>query len=238
MLYVGVDGSKGGWFAVALNDKHDWKVDLFPTIRELWDKYSTAELILVDIPIGLLDDSTAWRLCDLKARELLGTRCTSVFMAPCRQAFTAKTHEEASYINKDITGKGLAIQTWSIMRKIKEVDDFLAENKSARQRILEVHPELCFWAFNNKQPVLSKKKEESGIQDRRKILQSHFSKSDEIYEYAMRGFPRNKVGIDDIIDATVVAITALRYRKGLISIPEQPQVDSTGLPMKMVFTIE
>jgi len=238
MLYVGVDGSKGGWFAVAINDKHDWKVDLFTTVRELWDKYSTAELILVDIPIGLLDNGTAWRSCDLKARELLGTRCTSVFMAPCRQAFTAKTHEEASCINKDITGKGLAIQTWSIMRKIKEVDYFLAENKSARQRIREVHPELCFWAFNNKQPVLSKKKEKSGIQDRRKILQSHFSKSDEIYEYAKGKFFRNKVGIDDIIDATVVAITASRYRKGLISIPEQPQVDSTGLPMKMVFTLE
>ena len=235
MQYVGVDGSTGGWFSVALNDNQKWEAVPFKTIHELWEKYSTAELILIDIPIGILNDGTAWRSCDLKARELLGARRSSIFRAPCRQAFMAETHEEASHINKDITDKGLAIQTWSIMPKIKEVDKFMAGNKLARRVIREVHPELCFWAFNNKRPVLSKKNEESGVYERRGILRSQYPKSDEIFEYAKNNNLRKEVGMDDIIDATVAAITALRYSDGLISIPEQPQLDTTGLRMEMVF---
>ena len=74
MHFVGVDGCKAGWFAVSLTETNEWETQVFPDIFTLWDslwgKYQTDLKIFIDIPIGLRENTTKERLCDLKARKL------------------------------------------------------------------------------------------------------------------------------------------------------------------------
>jgi predicted RNase H-like nuclease len=81
MKYVGVDGCHAGWFAVILNEPDDWRITVYPNISDLWKDNTDAALVLMDIPIGLRENCTEYRICDIEARSLLGERISSVF--PC-----------------------------------------------------------------------------------------------------------------------------------------------------------
>jgi predicted RNase H-like nuclease len=237
MFYVGVDGCKKGWFAVKLPERNDWEINLFPNIKELWQQYKDANLILIDIPIGLPHRAHKVRSCDTEARKLLVERRSSVFPVPCRRAVWSdnyKDYEKVSKINKEETGRGLSLQTFGIIPKIREVDQFLSDNVSARSRIREIHPEVCFWALNDKRPMEYSKKNEKGIQERKSILMSVYPDSEGIFEDAERNL-RKEVARDDILDALVAAVTAYKGRQGLKSIPEKPELDSHGLPMEMIY---
>jgi predicted RNase H-like nuclease len=235
MQYIGTDVSKGYWFTVALDNDQRWELGRFKTIEQLWKKYSFARIILIDIPVGLLDDGTAWRSCDLEARQYLKSRRNSVFMVPCRQAISASTHKEANTINKQVTGNGLSIQTWSILLKIREVDDFLSQSTEARKRIKEIHPELCFWALNDKTPMKFKKKDVRGFEERLKLLSYLHPSSKAIFKHAMTTYLRKVVARDDILDAMVAAITASNLDSGLSTVPIRPKIDSHELPMQMIY---
>ncbi|WP_158513462.1 DUF429 domain-containing protein [Dehalogenimonas formicexedens] len=230
--WVGVDVSKGRWLAVQLFDDASWDVDLFPTFTELWESYQEAKWILVDIPIGLIDEG-AQRACDTMARSLLGDRQFSVFQVPCRAALMANSWEEACEINSSKTGRRMSKQTYAIMPRIREVDEFLQAKTQAREIILEIHPELCFWGLNNSTPMKHNKKTEFGFKERSEILKRHYPKADDIITCALAQ-PGWKIAKDDIIDALVGAITGLTSQGRLSTIPEAPASDSTGLPMQMV----
>jgi len=89
-MFVGVDGCRVGWLAVLLNENSNCKVDVFPDVFSLWNRYKSTLLILIDIPIGLRKRGNEERKCDKKARQLLGhRRSSSVFPAPCRTAIYA-----------------------------------------------------------------------------------------------------------------------------------------------------
>src|ERR1700691_4013563 len=122
MLVAGVDGCRAGWIAFKIELPSlatSVEVIDFPSL--LTNRPSYLAFLGIDIPIGLLDGS---RACDKAARKLLGQpRGTSVFAAPCRAALTAKTHAEASAINRKMTGRGLSQQAFGIVSKIKQVDD-------------------------------------------------------------------------------------------------------------------
>jgi len=235
MLYAGADISKRNWFTVALTGGNNWEVNLFESIERLWYQYNKASLILIDIPIGLRDGGSKWRLCDIEAREHIKHRRNSVFRAPCRAAILAETHEEASKVNKQITGKGLSIQTWGIIPKIKEVDRFLTQNIDARDIIHEIHPEVCFWALNNRKPMIFNKKDKRGIQERKEVLLSVYPTSRDIFDYAERRYLRKEVARDDILDAIVAAVTASKQGQKLLTIPASPELDSKGLSMEMIY---
>jgi len=51
-MFVGADGCKAGWFAILLTENRDWEVGVFTNVFELWNKYRSTLLILLDIPIG------------------------------------------------------------------------------------------------------------------------------------------------------------------------------------------
>lgn len=237
MQYIGADISKGYWFTVAFDNSNRFEVFRFKTIEELWKKYSAAKLILIDIPIGLLDDGTAWRSCDREARQYLEAKKNSVFMVPCRQAIYNTSHTEASSLNKQITGKGLSIQTCCIIPKIRETDDFLSSNPKARKKIQEIHPELCFWALNNKTPMKFKKNDKPGFEERYKLLSSLHPLCEAVLEYSIIKYSRKEVAKDDILDALVAVITASKIDLGLLMIPTNPEIDSNGLPMQMIYHI-
>ncbi|PIU29456.1 MAG: hypothetical protein COT09_00685 [Candidatus Hydromicrobium americanum] len=51
-MYIGIDGCRAGWFAVCLDNKNKFKADIFVDIYTVWEKYSNAKSIFIDIPIG------------------------------------------------------------------------------------------------------------------------------------------------------------------------------------------
>jgi len=238
MIFVGADGCKAGWFTVLLTENTDWKVNVFPDVFSLWNKFSSASVILLDVPIGLREKDPQERLCDIEARKLLGPkRRSSVFPAPCRAAIDAKTYEEASDINEQMAKRRLSLQTWNIIPKVREVDILLSNDESAKSRIREIHPEICFWALAGRHPMKNPKREEDGFLERIQVLRSVCPYTNDIISHALSTYRRNEVARDDILDALSAAVTATVGVQGLVSIPETPEFDSQGLRMEIVYSI-
>ncbi|MFO7996428.1 MAG: DUF429 domain-containing protein [Dehalococcoidia bacterium] len=236
MFYVGVDACKGGWFTVRLKDANEWAVSIFETIEELWQGCKNAKLILIDIPIGLRDSGNGERVCDKEARKRLGSkRSSSVFPVPCRPAVYSESLEKASEINRQKTGRRLSRQSLAIIPRIRQLDEFLPNNKVAVSKIREIHPEMCFYGFNSGQPMEYSKKMNDGFNERLNVLRHVFPATDAVVEYARHNFRRTRLAKDDILDALVAAVTASREKQGLLTIPEIPEIDSKGLPMEMLY---
>jgi predicted RNase H-like nuclease len=235
-MYVGVDGCKNGWIIVELTDDDNWKVDIFPDIASLWNECKRASLILIDMPIGLRESGFEERQCDKKAREMLGPkRASTVFPAPCRGALDASSYEQACQINKRMTGRKLSLQTWSILPKIREVNNLLINDALSRSHIRETHPEVCFWALADGRPMLHSKKKEEGRSERLELLKTIYPQTEEVIKYASKNWLRRDLALDDILDALVAAVTVKNGRNNLVSIPEVPEIDSYGLPMEIVY---
>src|SRR5262249_1111464 len=80
------------------------------------------------------------RGCDVEARRLLDTRLSSVFPAPVRPILTATSQADASRIRRNVEGKGVSIQRWTIKPKIVEVDHFLRADGQSRFQESGVSP--------------------------------------------------------------------------------------------------
>jgi predicted RNase H-like nuclease len=233
MSTVGVDACRKGWFAVCLSRNNGWAIDIFTTIRDLWNTFQKASLILIDIPIGLPEKGK--RHCDIDARKILKQRATSLFPVPSRQAIHAKNYQNACRMNKKILGIKLSIQTWNISGKIREVDDLLMNDEKARCRVRESHPEICFWALAGGQPMKHYKKTDQGFAERRKVLKKKHPFTNEIVDTAMNKFYRKDLAKDDILDAMALAVSAAAPPESLKTIPKNPAKDSKGLPMEIVY---
>ena len=61
--FVGVDGCPSGWFSVGFDSEGCYELKVFPAFSELLDYYHDANLVLVDIPIGL-PEGPGGRECD------------------------------------------------------------------------------------------------------------------------------------------------------------------------------
>lgn len=224
---VGVDGCPGGWLAAgSVGDA--WYLAVFDGFASLWghlDEGAT-EQILVDVPIGLCEDSV--RECDERARDLLGSRWNSVFRTPIREAIQTKREEgadedrrpEASDRNDEETGCGISVQAWNIADKIAELDTFRSDyDLDLDGRVREGHPELAFMAFNG-QPVAYSKTSERGRKLRRSVLDDIGVDLDAV-DRAAGGLESVAVDDDDVLDAVVLALAA-REDQPLTTVPEHP----------------
>ena len=245
MAVIGVDGCRAGWFAVRIEGGDDGEcgAEVFPTVAGLLaSPWGDASLILIDIPIGL-PDSRGERACDKEARARLGPRASSVFPAPGREALEAdrlaRRHEAVSEANRRETGRGLSIQAFGIVPKIREVDDLMRERgPAARPAIREIHPEVCFWALHGKRPMAHNKGGAPGQRERLAVLRALRPDADGVYAEALRRFMRKDVARDDILDALAAALTAVpaeRRGAALPTLPADPPRDALGLPMEMVY---
>jgi predicted RNase H-like nuclease len=215
--HIGVDACPAGWFAVILTDK-ETTTECFPDFDSLWTQYSDADQILVDIPMGLPNEGT--RGCDAKARTLLGCRGSSVFDAICRPLLDIDNYDDANARYRELAGKGLSQQAWSLREKIKQVNDVVQIDLDAPTTLRESHPELCFYALNEHQPIAYSKKSERGQDERLQLLKDNLNSAEELYEAALDQYYRKEVARDDIIDAMVLAIAA--QSESLTHVPEQP----------------
>lgn len=132
--YVGVDGTPDGWIAVRYGDDGFIDVNRFPDMDALWRENSSADNVLVDIPIGMREASAEPRNCDAAARECLSPdRHSSVFPVPIRPAVEKESYEDAKQKQEEKTDGSLGVQSHAISPKIRELDDFSANTRGRRE---------------------------------------------------------------------------------------------------------
>jgi predicted RNase H-like nuclease len=236
MDFAGIDGCHAGWFAVIIKADTAWEYRLLADAKSVADLAARVAFTLIDVPIGLVDSGPEERLCDKEARRLLQPyRGSSVFPAPARAALKGNNFAEATEINKRYTGRGLSRQSWAIVRKIREIDELLQADPSLRGRIRECHPEVCFWALNNRAAMRHSKKKPDGRRERLEVIQRFFPDAERVLKNAAAEFRRKDVALDDIVDAMVAAVSARKGKRFYRTTPLNPAQDSTGLPMEIVY---
>lgn len=226
MKLAGVDGCSTGWVVASFHDGGNSSIvtiHLAKTFQEVVD--AGYQVIAVDIPIGLPEKGS--RDSDPQARKLLGPRRSSVFPAPIRPVLNAKDYNQACEIGRQADGRSLSQQAWAITKKIAEVDAVMTPE--AQETIIEIHPELCFWALNGERPLEYPKKDSEGMETRRLLLKEHLVDPVVFYNLRLPG-----AGRDDIHDALAALWTAKRFAaKGARRVPDHEQHDSKGLRMEM-----
>ncbi len=231
-LICGVDGCKGGWIAISRHlDSSEVVSGIHHSIAQLIEQYPELAVLAIDIPIGLT--ASGPRECDILARRMLGRpRASSVFPAPIRPALAATNRKEADEISRSVDGRGVGAQAFNLYFRIREVDEILRSDARARRHIYEVHPELCFMAWNEGHPISESKKSHRGSGIRRKLMQSHFGKH--AFSSVRRQYPRSAAADDDICDAFAALWTAERIHPGTAQvIPNPPAIDPLGIRMGM-----
>jgi predicted RNase H-like nuclease len=230
MWVAGADGCPFGWLAVFRSITGDRpKARLFKSVEDILAAQERPAVIAVDIPIGLPAVSTqGGRAADREARKVLRLRKSSIFPTPSRPVLQAKSFEEARDIEErnSVPPKKLAKQVFNILCKICELDDIATRYSGI---IFECHPEMSFWAMNNKIEMSVPKRRSQGFDERCKIL------AENGYEHA---FLTTRIGSykehsrDDLTDACAAAWTAERIlNKEAIRFPTESDFDNNRLDM-------
>ena len=192
-----------------------------------WDALPLADVALaaVDMPIGLPD--TGARVCDAKARALLGAARSRVFPHLRRSLLGFLDDYPAANAWAKRDGKGLSKQAFFILPKIAEIDANIASKD--QQRIKEAHPELAFARLNGGKPLVSKATAE-GLRARERLLRAAgFTGLDGLW----RGVAGKGAKPDDLYDACVLTLTALRIARGKAVCLDSFARDSRGLKMEI-----
>lgn len=213
---AGVDGCRQGW-VVATRDG----VTVLPVLEQL---LADAVHLGIDMPIGLPDEPP--READRAARRLLGARHPTVFPAPPRTVLHARTQSQASAVSRGLHGRGVSIQTFNLLPKIREVDE-LARSLPLPERdarLVEVHPECSFQSMAGRS--LPSKHTREGLSARAALVERHLGITPE----AVRG-----AGMDDVLDAYAALWTTERFASGAhMALPDVPVRDRWGTLMRIV----
>lgn len=230
-LLVGADGCRNGWVVVIMDTATFELTAGVLSTSQLVD--SCFELIGIDIPIGLPEKGA--RECDLAARRLLGhPRASSVFPCPVRGAIRARDWEEACYLTSRIDGRRVTKQAFGIFKKIREVDQILAETPQLAKKILEVHPEVSFAKWGGGKPMAYGKKTLDGKLYRQALIAREFGEGK--FEMLKSNLWGLGVGADDLADAFAALWSIRRHWSGVAkNLPAHPCFDRTGLPMNISF---
>lgn len=220
MKVAGVDGWRDGWVMVVLRNGRFFEAGVARTAAGLIDIAGDAEIIAVDIPIGL--PAAGRRRADIEAKRRLGARSSSVFFAPPRPVVEAEPFAAANALAKERFGFGISRQSYGLRTKILEVDAL------DDTRLYEVHPELAFRELAG--TVLPSKKTWGGVGGRRRALLEAGIKIPWDLESVQA------VPVDDVLDAAAAAWSAHRIATGEAEcVPARPERDATGRSMAIWF---
>ena len=171
MRVTGVDACRRGWVAVSLAGPGRAQsggvrmnaVRVHASLAGVLEG-DGASVVGIDMPLGLLE--SGWREADRAARGLLGPRRSSVFAIPPRAVWAQASYQAANQRCRELTGQGLAIQTWGLRAKLLEADLYRA---TCGHPLYEVHPELAFGAMAGA-PLGHSKHTAAGRDQRRELL--------------------------------------------------------------------
>jgi predicted RNase H-like nuclease len=201
---LGVDGCRGGWIGALVRGRSVEWLKLGDAAAIL---AADAAVIAIDIPIGLSEPGPGFRRgADLEAREFLRpwSASNAVFLTPIRQVLSVDTYAEANALSSQLTGKGLAKQTWNITDRIAAVDEALGDPPDSR--VIEVHPEVSFRLLDK--GIGTSKRTARGVGQRISALSSCFDMT-----CTLGDVPAGP-GLDDCLDACAAAWSAQRWQLG------------------------
>ena len=231
---VGIDWMKPCWLAAEIRGD-EIAIRKLPHIADIRNHYLNADAVLIDIPIGL-PENTAENVArpDCEARDYLPTgRKPSIFPVPCRQAINMESYADASAENERVLGKKLPSQSYAFSKMIRQVDDFLLTDTYWKNRLTESHPEVAFQILNGGNGLQHSKHTEEGIRERIKILRSCGVDPIPLFaEFTPKQY-------EDVLDALCLAVSAkLGCENGFRLFPQNPSCDSRGIKMQMVFAMD
>jgi predicted RNase H-like nuclease len=199
VLVAGVDGTKSGWVAVALENGSVTTTRRIVGIETSFEELADAEVIAIDVPIGF-----GPREADRLARAKVGG--SSVFAIPPLAAFERPFGP----------GGGISAQAFALGDRIRHVTVLAAKDS----RFREVHPEVCFWAMNGERRLLHRKKSAGGALERIALLRN----AGITLDLDTLG-DASSVPLDDVLDAAACAWSAGRIQRGMaVSLPDPPQL--------------
>jgi predicted RNase H-like nuclease len=243
---AGVDGCPAGWVVAFLDAGGECRVAVVERFAEVFAGAPPA-VVAVDMPIGLPERvGPGGRGPEAAVRPLLGSRQSSVFSVPSRAAVEAVNepylsmdqlkafHQRACVVARATSDppKGVAIQTFCLFPKIRELDGFLRGAPELSRHVFEVHPEVAFWRLNGERALTEPKKVKGrphgpGVAQRCDLLMAA-GIAPEVIDQG----PPSGAAIDDLLDALACALTARRIRAGEARpFPDPPGRDVFGLAM-------
>ena len=199
MRVVGIDGTKGGWVAVELEEGRFARDHLLRPETNHFQDLRDAAVLAVDIPIGF-----GPRRADGAARAFLAGAASTVFTTPTHKVLARPFGP----------GLGVSAQAHALGPRIVHVTA-LAERD---ERIHEAHPEVSFRAMNRSAPLAHRKKSAGGVLERIALLREHGIELRSLGAAA-------SAPIDDVLDAAACAWTAQRILTGNArTFPDPPEV--------------
>lgn len=249
----GLDGCPAGWLGVQMRrGSHERPTAcLWPTLQKLGSHLVDGDVVAIDMPTGLAQENLVdhgRRVCDAAAKSALGPRACCVFFTPARGILRhLASSAAASQWHKLHTGKGLSIQAFHLLPKIRELDAALQTSPALVRCVSEVHPELSFahWQAEGPtpRPIFHGKKTEAGRRARRALIEDLWPGAIDaaITKLGPRsslqeGKTRRIWALDDLHDAFAALWTAERIATGnAVSYPPAPALhkDALGLPMRI-----
>jgi|SRR5579872_5896841 len=237
-MIAGVDGCRNGWivaFGRAWPCDEPVNIVFCANFSTVLETTNSCQVIAVDMPIGLPDGSDE-RECDLSARKALGTKQSSVFLAPPRACIEAPGPIEFQAMHRKVRGKGAGLPVWGIVPKMLEVNRLLEEriatDPSTQDRVIEFHPELTWQRFAGSSELSSKRSAE-GVLQRIYLLET-------LSQGWLPPFPQQIPGnptIDDALDAVVGISAAQRFLDRAKSVQRhpagEPKRNRAGLRMEI-----
>jgi predicted RNase H-like nuclease len=208
---AGADVWKGRWVVVLLKDGRFAGAHLCRNVEEVILVAVDAEVIGVDMPIGL-PGAGQRRLADVQARRFVGPRGSSVFPTPPQELLACDTCRSANDLARVRGWPGVSAQTFALRSKILEVQPAAERD----ERLFEVHPEVSFVESNGGTTLAWSKGSWNGQSLRRSLLRgAGIELPDELGEAGTAECP-------DLLDVAIVAWTSGRIARGsALSLPAQ-----------------
>jgi len=234
-VWVGAHVADGTWIAVAFDRAGFDHAATFDGIGDLWFRYEDdAAAILVDVPIGLVEEAEGERECDELARTLVGPRSDEIVAPPAREALRKRRYPVANRTHERATGVSLSERAFELSETIATVDQLLREFSEARELLAAAHPEVAFLAFAGER-MEHDRRTAGGYAERLRTLASIDRDAPPAVQSAAEAMDDAPVTVADVLDAVALAYTALPHEGRLRSLPPQPPLDDNGLPMQIVY---
>jgi predicted RNase H-like nuclease len=198
MRVAGIDGTKGAWVAIVLEDGAFDRDFLLKPIETWFETLGSASVLAIDVPIGF-----GPRAADGAARRYLRGASSTVFSTPSRDVLAAPFQ----------AGLGVSAQAHALGPRILHVTKLAADDS----RIHEVHPEVSFRAMNDGSPLRYRKKSAGGVLERIALLRERGIELTSLRETA-------SAPLDDVLDAAAAAWSAQRIALGQAkTLPDPPE---------------
>lgn len=198
MRVAGVDGTKGGWVAIVVEDGAFAGDAVLRPVETDFAELGQVDVIGIDVPIGF-----GPRVADSAARAYLKGAASVVFPTPPRAVLERPFGP----------GLGVSAQAHALGDRIRWITD-LAEGDD---RLREVHPEVSFRAMNGAQPLRHRKKSSGGALERMQLLRDEGI-------VLRRLDAAGAAPLDDVLDAAAAAWSAHRIATGTArSLPDPPE---------------